>query len=1476
MIPNTSFRIADILPEKEVWPVLRALALIRQDKTKGEAELRKLLRPHTEVGFGPEEARGVKMRRRLDIALGSLTRLEIAYQLKLDVPTLPPAETKVLEHLFSSEAFLRYVNYYLYFGIRFLAGRLAPGDHWLKLPSACLRERNSNERPFELATPPDIGYSPFRRLGETKPAQIKQHVQQKFERFVADAVSLDPARNWRAKDEVIQALDFLDGAPAAHGREPEGTAQAETTRFELWLRGLSPELREHERNRFENLAFGLFKWAVSRSDLYYSLPSIPRPSSRVVTHGRAQAVPHAEAERPLGGWRVDNPAAARQGLADMYWISSLFRAEVSAEAIVKYSRPNWLHLLRQNAALLSERQGGNSSNREVWQIQDALWKSEEVLRSVFDFTCELVQNALDVTSKKERQAYEQRRLDRPGTSMVGWRRVFDEELEEIERERCSREFLPPPALPPDPEPERKSGWSRRIRNGEHPPNLIGLAFSGGGIRSATFNLGVLQGLQRLDLLRKIDYLSTVSGGGFIGAWLIGNVYRTRHWLVTHMNWDQSIAHLRRYSNYLSPRTGVLSVDTWTMWASWSRNALLIQLTGAAWLFTLLSAALLMEGLFHRARTPTHVIQYGLPIADLIAGFCLIVLLVTLLHNLRHNRAVSGNAYGRRTLRSTGWLQFMAVAPAWVAAFLLSSLLWADAGDCSLLTEKLKGANAVYAISYSGILSAGILLRPWWLLLGLFFVGLCFTSFFTLTRFRQERGMPQTTQQPNPPWRRIWHSFWISSFSVMVFYLEICGIVRIFMAWGADSRFDWYAYVLGPPLVLAAFTISVVIFIGLSGRNSEEPIREWWTRFGTWMGVYGVGYLLLTGFAVFGPLWTLRLFHSTNSNHPALIATIKWGSVISWVGTVVSGLLAGKSSKTSGARSNSPGLEILANVAGLLFIVGAIFVAATVLYVLLFNIALDVPFSHLWDYWTSLDGITEARGNFGKFHFNWLWGVCAVAFLCGLLFSRYFEINIFGLNQFYRNRLVRCYLGATRWAPGYRQPQPFTKFDGKDDMKLGAVLDASDKASGEMHFRGPFPIFNCTLNLAGSSDLTLHTRHSASFTLTPIHCGADREKVGYAPTTGFADGVMLGQAVAISGAASPNMGYNTSPLVAFLLTMFNVRLGWWFPNPSRKLWNNPGLNFSLWYLVKELFGVADETSNYVNVSDGGHFENLGIYELVRRRCKVIIACDAECDESLQFGSLGNVVRLCETDFGAKIDINVNSIRRQQSGYSLGHCSVGTITYSNGSIGYLIYLKTSVIGDEEVGIAQYRSIHPSFPHETTADQFFSEDQFESYRQLGLHVVQHSFRSAQGTDHPVDIAQKLFDVLTPAGSSETFLKHIKTLDDIWERFRRDVNLRAFVDELEGIAPPQSGPVRLSPNEILIGLEIIQLMENVFLDLRLDDFWDHPDNRGWAVLFMRWAGSRKLREIWEKWRSTFGIRFEHFCDKRLGLPHGKYPVRV
>ena len=1460
----------EIEGKKQLLSVLRAenderWTIITELAQKKEPELRRLLRPHAELEVGPDERQN---RKRLDTALVGLTQLEVGYETGVitinDVPLESIPQIQSLQKLFQSEAFLRYVNAYLYFGIRFLAGRMPNGGE-PKQTGVPLTPDDLNQQRFSLEPPPLL--DPPYKVAEKALAAL-------LELSRAADPGLRPPGD--SSPQVV-ALNFLDGFTSSSPEEARestspvaediGDSLSEAELLELWLRGLYPEISPKDEARFTSIRTGLNQWALDRHEFYLSLHGLKPDSS-------ARTVTAKQDNRPPGGWVVTNPLVSRFALLDLYWIAGLLRADVLPNGSITYARINWLSLLRFRTGL----EGGPQAPQGLRELR----KTEEVLRSVFDFVCDLLQNATEITKEKQQRLYEPVAL-KPPHDTVKWRKVFDEELDEIEKERDLREYRKesiygswsatdgtattnssrPEDLPQSPPTTdsangERDDWMERLRREKKSYNLIGLCFSGGGIRSATFNLGVLQGLQELDLLRKIDYISTVSGGGYIGSWLVANVCRTKHWLGRLTNWDDSIDHLRRYSNYLAPRLGVFSADTWTMWTSWARNALLIQLTGIAWLwFALLLARFLKDWFVHW------------PTAGFAAATLIFIVLFSLAYNLSGDRAVRGNP----TVEQAGVIRedarpwsgtsiwYLAVFPAWCASFSLAAWLWEIAR---------KPANDVVKTLVVHPTIQDIKAQPptaqkafaFWVLI--IWVALALIAFFTLSRLRTENVPQRLGRRGQAAWR-IWHAFWISSLCAIILLFELRGILRLFADWSlTPDQYQWYAYIFGPPIVLAAHTIVVVLFIGLSGRHSKEAIREWWSRFGAALARVATAYLVLTVAAIFGPSWILYLLS---------LGVVKWSSIITWVATVVTGLLAGKSTKTSGngPRSDSRRLELLAKVGGFVFIVGAILLASTMLYIVL--AVTGVPGRNWHRYWETVPYIS----------WKTIFAATLLSLVFGLLFSRFFEINIFGLNQFYRFRLVRCYLGATRWAPGLRRPQPFTNFDGKDDMQLNQVLN---NAAKDTAFRGPFPIFNCALNLAGSSDLALHTRHSASFSLTPKFCGADRRRVGYSRTSAFANGVMLGQAVAISGAAaSPNMGFNTSPLVAFLLTMFNVRLGWWFPNPGQKAWYKPGLSFSLYYLLCELFGVADESRRFVNVSDGGHFENLGIYELVRRRCKVIIVCDAECDEFLQFGSLGRVVRMCETDFGAKIDINVSSIRQKKDGFSLAHSSVGTITYSNGSIGHIIYLKASISGDEDVGITQYRSVHSSFPHETTADQFFSEDQFESYRRLGLHIVRESFQGCDPGDHPVTIAERLADVLAPAGcSSETFLKHTTSLDAIWERFRNTPALQPFFEELirdriavNPVSQNQpAGPTNVQDAESLIGLELIQLMENVFLDLRLDDFWSHPDNRGWAILFMRWARSPRFRAIWNKTRRTFGIRFEYFCEARLGLQRDRPIVRV
>jgi hypothetical protein len=189
-----------------------------------------------------------------------------------------------------------------------------------------------------------------------------------------------------------------------------------------------------------------------------------------------------------------------------------------------------------------------------------------------------------------------------------------------------------------------------------------------------------------------------------------------------------------------------------------------------------------------------------------------------------------------------------------------------------------------------------------------------------------------------------------------------------------------------------------------------------------------------------------------------------------------------------------------------------------------------------------------------------------------------------------------------------------------------------------------------------------------------------------------------------------------------MTMFNARLGWWLGNPRHGLtYGKSSPNLGLLYYLNDLLGNTTDRSDYVNLSDGGHFDNLGVYELVRRRCRYIIACDAEQDGNLTFGALGNAVRKCRNDFGVNIQLEPAAIRPASPGErSRVHCVMGTIEYQDGQRGRLLYLKSSLTGDEPADVLEYAARRTSFPHQSTANQWFDESQFESYRALGYHIA------------------------------------------------------------------------------------------------------------------------------------------------------------
>lgn len=274
------------------------------------------------------------------------------------------------------------------------------------------------------------------------------------------------------------------------------------------------------------------------------------------------------------------------------------------------------------------------------------------------------------------------------------------------------------------------------------------------------------------------------------------------------------------------------------------------------------------------------------------------------------------------------------------------------------------------------------------------------------------------------------------------------------------------------------------------------------------------------------------------------------------------------------------------------------------------------------------------------------------------------------------------------------------------------------------------VLNLTLNIVAGKRLAWQERKAAPFVVTPMHAGSYylgfRESRDY----GGKEGISIGTAAAISGAAvSPNMGYSSSPVTAMLLTIFNVRLGWWLGNPGiagASTYRRSEPAFSLHPLVSEALGLTDDHSPYVYLSDGGHFENMGLFEMVLRRCKLIVVSDAGADPDYGFKDLGNAVRKIRIDLGVPIEFPSMPIHKLGGCEGAGrYCAVGRIEYSavdgpQAPDGVIIVLKPVLLGNEPRDVSDYAAQNKLFPQQPTSDQFFGESQFESYRQLGYFAA------------------------------------------------------------------------------------------------------------------------------------------------------------
>lgn len=917
--------------------------------------------------------------------------------------------------------------------------------------------------------------------------------------------------------------------------------------------------------------------------------------------------------------------------------------------------------------------------------------------------------------------------------------AFQWELDALDEEGTG--IIPDKA---DPRPAADSDIAQRA----HRNQLCGLSFSGGGIRSATFNLGISQALAEQRLLREFHYLSTVSGGGYIGSWLSkwiheerGEVEKVEEKLAistrktANKTEPDQIKFLRQYSNYLTPQVGVLGADTWAVIATYLRNVLL----NMAILAAVLSAVLLFPRLllwlvneyssavkFGELFTPGFARWFG---AIALCTFLVAVFFISLhISLIPHPRNKQRWLY----CQEQECVLTRVVAPLMMSGFFGSVWLWYE---------------------YEGIQN---FLVDWhyWLAATVVYLAVWAAAWLLGQRINIANSLCGRSNAGF--WTQIAPHLGFSIAALIIGHLLIAFVISQ-LAEPVRSRDPLNHPVnlvtFGMPVALAIFGIAMVLLVGLLGRAYDDRSREWWSRMGGWTIIFTSGWVVLFTISLYGPPFITWLTREVGA----------WASstlTIGWLVPSLAGVIYGKSERSDAAPASRMNDRLLA-IAPPIFVVGMLLFVACIIQALITQPIFP-------------DSIKVTLGNY--FHTGFyaseltsiklLLASIAGCGLVAVVLAWRVDINKFSMYMMYRNRLVRCYLGASNES---RQPHPFTGFDIRDDPHLSALLwklEPENRINAH-HLQRPFHLINTALNLVKGKELAWQQRKAASFFFSPGFCGFETpERSGHLNPTGANDlargcfratreygagkrdivggnvsvggmrdkiehfrdeddGVKLGQAMAISGAAaSPNMGYHSNPALSFLMTAFNVRLGRWNSNPRQSDWRRSSPRFGLGWLIKELLGSTNADSHYVYLSDGGHFENLGVYELVRRRCALIVAIDAGADAKSSFNDLGGAIRKCFTDFGIEIDLQVNELEIDPATkLAKSHWAIGEIKYGlvdgNCESGILLYVKPTLTGNEPADLLNYRNTDRNFPHQSTADQYFDETQFESYRKLGYHV-------------------------------------------------------------------------------------------------------------------------------------------------------------
>lgn len=362
----------------------------------------------------------------------------------------------------------------------------------------------------------------------------------------------------------------------------------------------------------------------------------------------------------------------------------------------------------------------------------------------------------------------------------------------------------------------------------------------------------------------------------------------------------------------------------------------------------------------------------------------------------------------------------------------------------------------------------------------------------------------------------------------------------------------------------------------------------------------------------------------------------------------------------------------------------------------------------------------------------------------ILTGTFINLNYISIHRYYRDRLMEAYMQEVPVAISGQT----TKAHHADKLKISELYGKTQEEREKTI--APYHLINNNIILVGDSDKKYQNRGGDSFVISPAYCGSTA--TGWYKSNKFMkNGMTLPTAISISGAAAnPNTapggkGLTRSKSVSMLMSLFNLRLGYWAPNPNP----SPGK-----YIVNkdrrtpnhfqaaiyELFMDSKKESAYVQLSDGGHFENLAVYELIRRRCKLIVLSDAAADPDFGFADLQILLRRIEQDFDTRIVFDeenhiekmvpsIDKLYPDKLKVAKQGFVVGEIIYPNmdtNDKAYLIYIKSTLIDELNIELLGYKSLNPAYPDESTADQFFDPEQFDAYRELGFELCNRMLES------------------------------------------------------------------------------------------------------------------------------------------------------